>query len=44
MTYAIETRAETNITKRLLMRTLRCITGSTLRDRIRNICRIQVVR
>ena len=40
MTYAIETRAENATTKRLLqtteMRTLRGITGCSLRDHIRN--------
>jgi hypothetical protein len=40
MTYGIETRADTVRTKALLrtseMRILRCITGKTLRDRIRN--------
>lgn len=50
MTYAIETRAETTKTTHLLrtteMRILRCITGNTLRDRVRNedirdTCKIQ---
>ena len=40
MTYAVETRAETRITKRLLrtteIKTLRQIIGCTLRDRVRN--------
>lgn len=40
MTYAAETRAETTTTKRILrtteMKTLRAITGNTLRDRRRN--------
>lgn len=52
MTYAIETRAETAATKQLLrateMKTLRSITGKTLRDRekssdIRALCDIQDV-
>jgi len=52
MTYAVETRAETSITKGLLgtteTRTLSCITSNALRDTIRNedirnICEIQDV-
>jgi len=52
MTYAVETRAETSITKGLLgtteTRTLNCITSNALRDTIRNedirnICEIQDV-
>jgi len=43
MSCAIETRAETTITKGLLrtIRTLKCITGSELVNRIHNICQIQ---
>lgn len=41
MTYGAETRAETSVTKRILrtteMKTLRMITGYTLRDRQRNV-------
>jgi len=33
---AIETRVKRSITRRLFRRTLKCITGDTLRDRIRN--------
>lgn len=52
MTYAMEMRTKTTATKRLLrtaeMRILKCITGNTLRDRIRNedicnTCKIQDV-
>jgi len=40
MSCAIETRAEITITKGLLrtIRTLKCITGSELVNRIHNIC------
>jgi len=50
MIYAIEIRAETTITKRLLrtveIRNSRYITGNTLQDRIRNedICNIRDIQ
>jgi len=45
MTYGIETREETNKTKRMLrvaeMKTLRTIMGKTRKDRIRKQCGVQ---